>query len=348
MDTNKPIKTNGPFNLLKRLKLLRPSYLGFVFDLFLEDKIPDLYKSTLINKCTEKELSVLNYVVSTPIKHNVLVVSDIPAFLEVELIKPENTYKRKVIRQYNGFLVDLSNLKEPNDYLAKQLSSRSRKHLRAKQRKLEESHAISYKFYFGEITKSDYDLLFDAFYIFLEKRFHEKKMYNKNLIKWKYYYELVYPLILEKRASLFVIYDEANPITITLNFHKEAVVFSAIEAYDLDYTNYNMGDISMLKHLEWCKNLGITTFDLSMGDTDFKLKWCNYTYGFDYHIFYNPKSLPSVISANLIEQKLKFKQYLRQKNIIGKLFQYDKFFYKKQLKKLKDYNWKETMITPSE
>lgn len=330
------------FNFFKKLKqLVAPIRSGFVFDLFLESKVPKYYKKEVLNTLTQLELTGLNTVDAVTIVHNVGIVEDIPDYLQVHMASASTKLKTKTLAQYQGYLVDLRSSTDVNAYLTTYLSSRNRKNLRSKQRKLEETYPITYMFYYGDISREEYDYLFDCFYTLLETRFHEKKMYNKNLVQWNYYYEVAYPLILNKTASLFVIYNANKPITLTLNFHKRDIVFSAIQTYDVAFSSYNMGDISMLKHLDWCKKNEMAIFDLSKGVTDYKVKWCNHTYTFYYQLFYNPKSLLSVCAVHLISLKLRLKQYLRDKNIIGKWFQYDKFFYKRQIQKLKDYNWKD-------
>ncbi|MEA1787384.1 GNAT family N-acetyltransferase [Arenibacter sp. GZD96] len=333
-------------SIWQRLKhLLLPTSTSMVFDLFQEDKIAHFYTGTVQNTLTHNYLATSNAFDPKFDEGHVFLVKDIPSFLQLTIDTTAHGRQHRCIEQYKGYLVDISNSKDLNDYLDSHLSSRNRKNLRAKQRKLEESGTISYTFHFGEIDKSEYDRLFDAFYRLLEKRFHEKKMYNKNLVQWHYYHALAYPLILAKKASLFVIYDGDNPITLTLNFHKGDIVFSAIQTYDIAYSGYNMGDISMVKHLEWCKSLNVALFDLSMGVTDYKLKWCNRTYSFHYQLFYSKSSLLAHIVLYYTLLKLRLKQYLRDKHIIGKRFQYDTFFYKKQVKKLKNYDWKASNCT---
>lgn len=159
---------------------------------------------------------------------------------------------------------------------------------------------------------------FDVFHKLVHRRFNDKRVYNNNLIKWKYYNNLVYPMILEKKTSLFVIYDKEKPIDITLNYHLGDIVFSFMHTYDIDYSRFNLGDISMVKHIDWCIEHQIPIFDLSIGETGQKIKWCNYSYDFKYHVFYNPGSVSSRLKTRIICLKLKQKQFLRDKNIIGK------------------------------
>jgi CelD/BcsL family acetyltransferase involved in cellulose biosynthesis len=320
---------------------MRISTSAFIFELFQKNRIHPFYKTQIINKLSGKKLNIShseNIITET---NNTHMISDIPDYLEVKISGAINSNKVKKIRQYKGYLINLRDYKDTNDYLLNQLSRKTRKNIFSKLRKLENAHKITFECYYGEIAKDHYDLIFDLFYELSARRFAEKKMYNKNLIKWKYYYEMVYPLILEKKAFLFVIYDQDNPIDISLNFHLGDMGFGFIHTYDINYSNYGMGDIAMLKRLEWCFEYQVPLFDLLMGETEHKLRWCNHTYDFKYHIFYNPKSLASILSTQIIYLKLKLKQFLRDKNIIGKLFQYDKFFYKRRIKKLKNYNWKE-------
>lgn len=261
------------------------------------------------------------------IQKNVTVIWDIPEYLEVDLKDLAAQTKLTKVRQYKGFLIHLSPFKNLDAFLAQQLSSRSRKKLRSKKRKLEKEHDIRYAFYFGDIEKKEYHRLFDQFYGFLEERFEEKQAVNNNLEKWDYYRELVYPMVLKKRASLFVIYDHDNPVTIGMQFHLSRTVFSFVQSYDTAYSQYNMGDISTMKRLEWCFERGFDTFDLSMGETDYKIKWCNHHYDLYFHVLHNPKSPSAVFKSRVLISKLRFKQYLRDKDILGKWCRFDKFKY---------------------
>ena len=321
--------------------LIKPySSNALVFELFLQNRIHPFYATQIINILTNNKLNIDHSETIKTMVNKPTVIADIPDYLDVEIIAGTDTGKVKKIRQYKGFLMDLTNSADTNDYLLNQLSKRNRKNLFSKLRKLENDHQITYKMYFGDISKEHYDFLFDVFYKLFDRRFKEKKIYNKNLINWKYYHELIYPMILDKKASLYVIYDQDKPIDITLNFHLGDIVFSFMHTYDIDYSTYNMGDIAMLKHLDWCFLHQIAQYDLSIGETGQKIKWCNYSYDFKYHIFYNPKSVSSLLLTQIIYSKLKLKQFLRDKNIIGKFFQYDKFFYKRRAKKLKNFNWR--------
>ena len=299
----------------------------FFFDLFKTGYLSPFYKSPVRNRLTDDTLFDSTESKTFPEVNGISVIWDIPEYLEVDLRDLDANITVSKIRQYKGYLMDLTPFKNLDEFLAKQLSARSRKKLRSKKRNLESEHEIRYAFYYGSIEKEEYNRLFDAFYGFLEERFEEKKTVNNNLGKWDYYRDLVYPMILEKRASLFAIYDKDKPITIGMQFHLSKTVFSYVQSYDIAYSQYNMGDISTMQRLTWCFEQGFDTLDLSMGETDYKLKWCNHHYDLYFHVFYNRKSPSSVLKYRILIAKLQFKQYLRDKDILGKRFKLDKFKY---------------------
>jgi hypothetical protein len=54
--------------------------------------------------------------------------------------------------------------------------------------------------------------------------------------------------------------------------------------------------------------------DFSKGEFDYKQKWGNLKYDFEYHIFYDKTSMKAKITASLIEKYFKFKLYLRERD----------------------------------
>lgn len=313
---------------------------NLIDQLCFENNIVPFYDNILTNKLTNQKITIShNQKIPGEIKNSYTVV-DIPDFIEVVRLENIENIKVKKIPQYKGYLIDLTKFNDANDLFTKTLSKNPRKNFRAKKRKLEADHEISYRFYYGEIDKGYYDYLFETCYNLMEERFHQKKIYNRNLIKWKNYHDFFYPMILERKASIFVISDKEKPITITLNFHLLDIVFSHIQIYDINYSRYSLGDIAIYKNIEWCYKNSINLWDFSKGATDNKLRWSNHIYQFDYHLFYNSKSLISTIKVNYIAMKLFFKQFLRDHGIIGGVFQLDSLYYYTKMKKLKNYNWK--------
>ncbi|MEM8937773.1 MAG: GNAT family N-acetyltransferase [Bacteroidota bacterium] len=312
-------------------------HTSFVFDLFLKREIPSFY-GTKIKNGLSKETQLDSLIHRQPLDNPFILIKDVPDYLSIPR-KENPNYAFKKIGQYKGLLVKLDDVETAQNYIEKHLSKKTLKRIFQNKAKLERDHEISYQMYFGEITKHTYDYLFVKFYEFLKKRFEELRIYNRYLLEWKSIYGFVFPLIKQKKASLFVVYKDEQPITIALNFHLSNMVLSHIVAFDLQFKKYGLGDINMLKHLEWCTKNNITIFDLSMGHTTFKSKWCNHEYKFDYHIFYEKSSTILKFKAMLLTQYLWLKQFLRNVKIIGNVFSYDKFFYTRQMKRLEGYTW---------
>lgn len=300
---------------------------ALVFNLFLENKISTLYNSNAVNNLSQKHFNINNSVATNSSK-NVYLVKDVPNYISFSLKNPDQNIKLKKILQYKGYLANLIEYKDALTYINKNLSKRNKKNLKSKTSKLYSNHKISSKVYFGFIDKNEYYLVFKSFYKLLKNRFDEKKIHNRYLSKWSDLQASTYQKILDKKASLFVIYDNKKPIAITLNYHVSDMVFSHIQTYHTAYSKYNMGDICMVNHLEWLIKNNTAVFDLAIGKTYYKEKWCNHEYNFMYHVFYNKKSILSKLNANIIAIELKIIQFLRDKNIIGKLFMIDKLLYK--------------------
>ncbi len=309
--------------MIHKLFSIRNSHL--IFDLFLNKKISPLYDGKVLNILTQNSFNIEN-IVNNNFK-NIYITKDIPNYLSfTPHIKNSNT-KFKEVLQYKGYLVNVKGVINAQDFINNTLNKRNKKNLNSKINKLHRNHSISSRFFFGKIEKKEYENIFEAFYKLLKTRFIKKKTYNRYLSGWSDLQASAFQKIQDKKASLHVIYDDSKPIAITLNFHLGDIVFSHIQTYDVNYSKYNMGDVSMVNHIEWLINNNIAIFDLSMGHTYYKEKWSNHQYHFLYHIFYNKKSIRSRLFAKIIEQELKFLQFLRNKNIIGKLFILDKLIY---------------------
>ncbi len=99
-------------------------------------------------------------------------------------------------------------------------------------------------------------------------------------------------MILNKQASLFVIYDGKDAININLNMHVKNTVFLFITTYDIDYSKFRLGNTNWMMQLDWFLKNNIEIVDFSKGNIEYKKRWANKEYDFEYHLFYD--------SANII------------------------------------------------
>src|SRR5680860_1751558 len=115
----------------------------FFFDLFKTGHVSPFYQLPIRNRLTNDILFDESGRQEHPKPEDVSVIWDIPEYLEVDLLALGPNVKVTKVRQYKGYLMDLSPFKNLDGFLSKQLSSRNRKKLRSKKRKLESEHDIS-------------------------------------------------------------------------------------------------------------------------------------------------------------------------------------------------------------
>lgn len=246
-----------------------------------------------------------------------LLVYDVPTYFNRETIHEGSHLKLKKVFQYQGFLMDLTKSISTEAYINSQFSSKNRREFRSNERRLHECFSASHRFFYKDISKEDYNFIFDSFYELLSARFSGKNTNYHHLEpqKWNYYKDLVYPMIKAKKASFLVIYDEKTPIGITLNFHSESVLFETITVFDTNYSKFSIGKLSIIKLLDFCYAHKISMSDFSKGDFDYKRKWGNTVYDFNYHILYDASSVKSKLTAFCLERFFKAKLYLREKEV---------------------------------
>lgn len=228
------------------------------------------------------------------------IIKDVPNYLQPDIPFANSILGIKRIVTYPGFIIDLKKYKDIEEYLRTHFGKASRSKLRRYQNRLELCFDISYKVFYGEIQKAEYDYLFTCLKTLLERRFVQKSEANYELQYWEDFHKIMFPLIQQKRAFLYVIYDGDKPIDITLNVVYDKIVFSNISAYDIDYAAFSLGAIDMIKHVEWCFDNGFETIDLLKGYHYYKKRWINGTYDYERHIVYDTTSLPTVLKANVM------------------------------------------------
>ena len=269
-------------------------------------------------------------------KGKIFLLYDIPDYFnvneQVDLINKKLEVKK--IYQYKGYMMDLTNFSSTKDYQTTQFKTKNKRYVRQSHiGRLEKTFEITYDFIFGEIDENKYNVIFDHFHYLLNIRFKGKNTdyHHLNKRKWQFYKELILPLIRAKQASFLIIYNEGIPIGINLNYHAENILFKAITVFDYDYKKFSIGKLSVLKLLDWCFENNYSFSDFSKGYFDYKEKWSNTQYNFNYHLLYDKSSFFATLMANTIETLFKFKLFLRKHNINEK---YRKFIY--NLKSIKN------------
>ncbi|MFD2098250.1 GNAT family N-acetyltransferase [Flagellimonas iocasae] len=313
---------------------------SFIFDIFLRRELHPYFSNPIRSLLADKTFAPLPLTAISDETPGFLMIPNIPSYLDATINPNLVNVKHKEVRQYEGFLCNLGGCQTAMDYMSTKFSKKAIKNIKAKKRQLETQHNITYKNHYGEIAKDHYDFLFDKFFDLLKKRFDEKRMQNRYLLGWKKYHELAYPMILKKEASLFVIYNNDEPIAMALDFYWEDICFGYIQVFDFEYQKYYMGDVFMMERLEWLLAHSFKVFDFLMGETYYKVKWSNTRYLYHHYLFYKPNSLKAKLKMNLSKTTLQLKQYLRDIGILGKVIRMDRFRYRGMSKKLEGFDWK--------
>lgn len=253
-------------------------------------------------------------------KNKVFLIRDIPAYHNIDTPNKNTSLKCKHISQYDGYVTKISNYDSLEHYLKSIFKSNSRYKFRRNIERLESCFDIEYVMYHGEISKKQFDNIFDEFYKLFDKRYTNKQEYcgELNPLLWNYYCELAYNMILEKTASLFVIFSNKKPISITFNYHFGTIFIEALTVFDIDYYRFNIGHTTTYKLLEWSFNNNVTLFDFTDGDFDYKKRWSEEYYKKNFHLLYDSSSIKCSLVANFVKKKFKLKQKLRDLNIIKK------------------------------
>lgn len=248
----------------------------------------------------------------------VFIIYDVYDFVELNYNTKSNLQYYK-IRQYPGYICNLRKFSSLKHYMQETLSSKSRYKFNSYKRKLEASRNIRYKMFLDDITPETYEFLFLCFKRLLKKRFFYKKTYNNNLKpdEWAFYKEVTFLMMLKKQAGLFVVYDNDQPIAITLLNFSDLKMIDVIRVFDIDYASYRLGPITIMKQLEWCFEHNFEELDFSKGYFEYKARWSNNPYWFEFHIYFDKTSLKAKTIAWLYKTFFEFKYYLRKKYLIN-------------------------------
>ncbi|WOD43376.1 GNAT family N-acetyltransferase [Hwangdonia lutea] len=277
------------------------------FNFFENRKLPDFYTAILYNDGV-KDLIFKEFESAKVLSENKLHrVYNIPPYLDL-LLDNTNTYRKITLPEIDkGLLVDISKFTTIEDYTAKQFNSRKRKQMRSALKRVETCFNIEYKFYFGEINKEHYDFLLKTARTFIKRRFEQINKNHFILAQWDLINDNLYSLILEKKASVFVIYDNDKPINICFSYHFNKITKNKFASYDIDYAKFSLGSIDLYKQLEWNINKGFKIFDLAMGASKYKFKWCNSHYDLKHDLIVEKKSVVSNLLGVLMYGYLKIK-----------------------------------------
>ncbi|MGY0392421.1 GNAT family N-acetyltransferase [Bizionia sp. KMM 8389] len=248
------------------------------------------------------------------LKNTALVVYDVPEYCDESSSSQNATISINKVRQYKGFLANLSHVSTFDEYLQNTLNAKSRNKFRSGLRKFETCFDVSYKYYYGAINTATYNQVMANFKNLVEKRYDDLKIDTSLVSEWPFYEELVLEMIRNKQALIVSIEIADAPISMSLAFIGNNTLVGAVKAFDSAYYKFNVGHIEISKFIEWCLNNNISILDFSKGEYEYKTKWTNQNYLYNCHVIYNKSRFRSRIIGKLLVSYFEFKQYLRDKN----------------------------------
>lgn len=292
--------------------------LNFTEDFF-EKKLLLNFFSGVNNKATNDEYLNPNKELEEGYQNKIYLIHFIPPFLELR-INQRTSFSFFTLNHFKGMLCDLSNFNTADDYLKAQMGGKGRRNVTSRLKRLETCFDITYKMYYGAIDKDEYSALMDKFHAMIIKRFSQRGVKHGNLDDWNFYKDSAFNMILNKKASLFIVSNNNIPIAISLGYMYQNVFESAISSYEIDYAKFGLGNVVVLKKMEWCFDNGYSIFNMRWGDYKYKRDWCNTRYDYKTYVVYNKKSLIQTLKAYTITKKNVLSAYLiKNKNHFGLL-----------------------------
>lgn len=285
---------------------------NFYFNFFENKWIPGIYSTITYNNTPLPFKTNTEHEQTT--NFDTLVVQLFPTYFDFQ-INDQYTLDLQKIFKAKGYCISIEGYKNVENYLKTQFKPNFRTSMRRRLRALEKCFNVSYKMLFGNIEWDEYDFIMNELRTMLIRRFAQRNDENIALGRWKDYYDNTYKLIKEKKASLFVIYDDAKPIQISLSYHCDKILFLSVPSYNIDYSKFGLGNISVLKILEWCIANDYKILDMGFGAFDYKVKWCNKIYNFEHHVFYTKSSIVSRIQLFLFTSRTKLINYMISKKV---------------------------------
>jgi|GEM_PF-2767162 len=210
-------------------------------------------------------------------------VNNIPGYCK-PLYKTESGLTVKKYASLQGFAICLDAYSSVEQYMEACFNKKVRGNIMRCKRRLEKCYDISYDRFYGEIEEGHCSSLLDCLYDMIVARFRERQESNATLAHWEQIKNTLYPLILSRKASLYVISQAGTPICISISYHYGSMLFYYVTSYDIAYSKFSLGNIMIIKQLESCfEEGGYRYIEMGWGYMDYKRRWCNTTHTFEHH-----------------------------------------------------------------
>ncbi|WP_435625402.1 GNAT family N-acetyltransferase [Flagellimonas sp.] len=234
-------------------------------------------------------------------------ISLFPSYLDAKpLLETQKMFFKTIAqRKIKGFAIEITEPTDFDTFYRENYSKSFRQNIKRYVNRLESCFNVKYLIFHGNISKSDYELHMQSLKRMLKYRFEEKGEDNRVLKEWDNYYNATFDLINQKKCSLFVIQADGETIHVCINRHQKNILNISIPSYDIAYSKFSLGNISIFKLLQWSIENKYDFIDMEYGVNEYKRRWSNVIYSFDHHIFYPSKRFSGYLLGRLKILKLR-------------------------------------------
>ena len=249
----------------------------FLRSLLAEEKFPDVIERVLDSR---NGLPLYEKPSAKPllIENRSFVLQDVPGYVDLILDQHQKKFSTHTIITQHTHVIELERYLDGNQYMEQHFGPKTRSSLRRYKKRLGECFDIRYEVFQGSIDKKWYNEIFEQLRTLMIRRFKEKNEENYELPHLDEIKADLYPMLLQNRATLFVIYANGEPVSIRINMMKDKLAFYILSAYNPDYDVFRLGKLDMWQNVSWFINQGYTTYDLLKGYAYIKEKWADRTY----------------------------------------------------------------------
>lgn len=249
----------------------------FLRSLLAEENFPDVIEQVLDSR---NGLPLYEKPSAKPllIENRSFVLQDVPGYVNLILGQHQKKFSIHTITTQHTHVIELDRYLDGNQYMEQHFGPKTRSALRRYKKRLEECFDIRYEVFQGNIDKKWYNEIFEQLRTLMIRRFKEKNEENYELPHLDEIKADLYPMLLQNRATLFVIYANGEPISIRINMMKDKLAFYILSAYNPDYDVFRLGKLDMWLNISWFINKGYTSYDLLKGYAYIKEKWSDRTY----------------------------------------------------------------------
>lgn len=270
--------------------------------------------SSFIQSVNFKAYNIINKEVNPASQlFKVFYLSLFPGYLDSKLVKSKAYNFKKITHHgFGGAGIDLEGTNSVESYLKANKKKKLWTNIKRGKKKLEETYLIDYEYNYGSISDEKCAFILDTLKEMISKRFGMEALRHSFIMDWENNILDMADSIRQEKTSLLVIYSDHKPVSISVNRHVAGTIFFCdTHGFDLNYSEYGLGNINNYMRLNLCFKNKIPFLDLGNGVSDFKKIWCNSFYETYYLIYFKKHDFIATVIAYFEITKIRLKNFIK-------------------------------------